>query len=75
MTQSEYLSDLLYCAAMGPLPDSRIAEACAVLSIPFPPRLAPVRADEFPSMRRLVRELTADPLAGDDLVVAEEVAA
>ena len=37
MTDSEFLSDLLYCAHMGELPESTIAEACERFGIDFPP--------------------------------------
>lgn len=37
MTDSEFLSDLLYCGYMGALPESTIAEACERFGIDFPP--------------------------------------
>lgn len=38
MTNDEFLSDLLYCAHMGELPESTIAEACERFGIDFPPK-------------------------------------
>lgn len=35
---AEFLSDLLYCAHMGELPESTIAEACERFGIDFPPQ-------------------------------------
>lgn len=37
MTNEEFLSDLLYCAYMGELPDETIKEACARFGIQYPP--------------------------------------
>lgn len=38
MTDSEFLSDLLYCGFNGELPEATIEEACARFNIPFPPK-------------------------------------
>lgn len=38
MTDSEFLSDLLYAGHMGELPESTIAEACERFGIEFPPQ-------------------------------------
>ena len=38
MTDDEFLSDLLFCAHMGELPESTIAEACERFGIEFPPQ-------------------------------------
>jgi len=38
MTDSEFLSDLLYCGFNGELPEATIAEACERFGIEFPPQ-------------------------------------
>lgn len=38
MNNAEFLSDMLYCAHMGPLPESTIKEACERFGIEFPPK-------------------------------------
>lgn len=38
LTNDEFLSDLLFCAHMGELPESTIAEACERFGIEFPPK-------------------------------------
>jgi hypothetical protein len=37
MNNTEFLSDLLFCAYQGELPDSTIREACERFNIPYPP--------------------------------------
>ena len=37
MNNTEFLSDLLFCAYQGELPDSTIREACERFNISYPP--------------------------------------
>ncbi len=39
MNNTEFLSNLLFCAHQGELPDSTIREACERFNIPYPPQL------------------------------------